>query len=80
MRQFSLPRKLPQPLRFAERRGAGRRLPRQLLNYYDEAERELRAKGADIVFVGRFKDLAPNIFMRDNSGNLIEFIEQPDLW
>jgi catechol 2,3-dioxygenase-like lactoylglutathione lyase family enzyme len=46
----------------------------------DEAERELRAKGADIVFVGRFKDLAPNIFMRDNSGNLIEFIEQPDLW
>jgi hypothetical protein len=46
----------------------------------DEAERELRANGADIVFVGRFKDLAPNIFMRDNSGNLIEFIEQPDLW
>lgn len=46
----------------------------------DEAERELRAKGVDIVFLGRLKDLAPNIFMRDNSGNLIEFIEQPDLW
>ncbi len=46
----------------------------------EQAEQELRAKGADIVFVGRLKDLAPNIFMRDNSGNLIEFIEQPDLW
>ncbi|HEY1725622.1 MAG TPA: VOC family protein [Steroidobacteraceae bacterium] len=46
----------------------------------DEAERELRAKGVDIVFVGRFEDRAPNIFMRDNSGNLIEFIEQPDLF
>lgn len=45
----------------------------------DAAERELRAKGADIVFVGRVMQ-PPNIFMRDNSGNLIEFIEQPDLW
>jgi len=45
----------------------------------DEAERELRAKGVDIVFVGRVMH-PPNIFMRDNSGNLIEFIEQPDLW
>lgn len=46
----------------------------------DQTEQEFRAKGVDIVFVGRFKDLAPNIFIRDNSGNLIEFIEQPDLW
>jgi methylmalonyl-CoA/ethylmalonyl-CoA epimerase len=46
----------------------------------EEAERELRAKSVDIVFVGRFEDRAPNIFMRDNSGNLVEFIEQPDLW
>jgi methylmalonyl-CoA/ethylmalonyl-CoA epimerase len=46
----------------------------------DAAEQELRAKGVDIVFVGRAMQLAPNIFMRDNSGNLIEFIEQPDLW
>jgi catechol 2,3-dioxygenase-like lactoylglutathione lyase family enzyme len=45
----------------------------------DAAERELRAKGVDIVFVGRVMQ-PPNIFMRDNSGNLIEFIEQPDLW
>ena len=44
------------------------------------AERELRAKGVDIVFVGGLKDMAPNICLRDNSGNLIEFIEQPDLW
>jgi len=26
------------------------------------------------------KDMAPNIFIRDNFGNLVEFIEQPDLW
>ena len=45
----------------------------------DEAERELRAKGVDIVFVGRVMH-PPNIFMRDNSGNLIEFIEQPHPW
>jgi methylmalonyl-CoA/ethylmalonyl-CoA epimerase len=45
----------------------------------DAAEQELRAKGVDIVFVGRVMQ-PPNIFMRDNSGNLIEFIEQPDLW
>jgi catechol 2,3-dioxygenase-like lactoylglutathione lyase family enzyme len=45
----------------------------------DAAERELRAKGVDIVFVGRAMQ-PPNIFMRDNSGNLVEFIEQPDLW
>jgi catechol 2,3-dioxygenase-like lactoylglutathione lyase family enzyme len=45
----------------------------------DAAERELRAKGVDIVFIGRVMQ-PPNIFMRDNSGNLIEFIEQPDLW
>jgi methylmalonyl-CoA/ethylmalonyl-CoA epimerase len=44
------------------------------------AERELRAKEVDIVFVGGLKGTPPNIFMRDNSGNLIEFIEQPDLW
>lgn len=45
-----------------------------------DAERELRAKGVDIVFVGGLKGMPPNIFLRDNSGNLIEFIEQPDLW
>ena len=46
----------------------------------EAAERELRSKGVDIVFVGGLNDMAPNIFLRDNSGNLIEFIEQPDLW
>jgi hypothetical protein len=44
------------------------------------AERELRSKRVDIVVVGGLKDMAPNIFLRANSGNLIEFIEQPDPW
>lgn len=45
-----------------------------------EVEREFRAKGVDIVFVGGLRDMPPNIFIRDNFGNLVEFIEQPDLW
>ena len=45
----------------------------------DAAEQELRRRGADIVFVGRF-DFGSNIFLRDNAGNLIELVLQPDLW
>jgi methylmalonyl-CoA/ethylmalonyl-CoA epimerase len=45
----------------------------------DEAERALRALGADIVFVGRF-EFGANIFLRDNAGNLVELVEQPDMW
>ena len=45
----------------------------------DAAETELRARGADIVFVGRFQ-FGSNIFVRDNAGNLLEFVEQPDMW
>ena len=45
-----------------------------------DVEREFRAKGVDIVFVGHLKDKPPNIFIRDNFGNLLEFIEQRDLW
>ena len=45
----------------------------------DAAERELRARGADIVFVGRF-EFGSNIFIRDNAGNLLEFVEQPEMW
>jgi methylmalonyl-CoA/ethylmalonyl-CoA epimerase len=45
----------------------------------DEAERELRARGVDIVFVGRF-EFGSNIFIRDNAGNLIELVQQPDMF
>jgi len=45
----------------------------------DEVEPELRARGADIVFIGRF-DFGSNIFIRDNAGNLIELVEEPSLW
>ena len=41
---------------------------------------EFRAKGVDIVFVGGLPGLPPNIFIRDNFANLMEFIEQKDLW
>lgn len=40
---------------------------------------ELQRKGADIVFVKDF-EFASCAFIRDNAGNLIELIEQPDLW
>ena len=36
---------------------------------------ELKTRGADIVWVKRF-DHGANIFIRDNSGNLIEFVEE----
>jgi catechol 2,3-dioxygenase-like lactoylglutathione lyase family enzyme len=44
-----------------------------------EVEPELRARGADIVFIGRF-EFGSNIFIRDNAGNLIELVEEPSLW
>ena len=39
----------------------------------------LRQRGADIVFVGHFK-WGANVFIRDNAGNLIEFVQQPEMW
>lgn len=39
---------------------------------------ELRARNVDIVFVGRF-EFGTNAFVRDNAGNLIEFVQQPDM-
>ena len=49
------------------------------INDLDAAERELRRRGADIVFVGRF-EFGSNIFLRDNAGNLIELVLEPTLW
>jgi methylmalonyl-CoA/ethylmalonyl-CoA epimerase len=45
----------------------------------DSAERELKSRGADIVWVRRF-EFGANIFLRDNSGNLIELVLQPEMW
>ncbi len=39
----------------------------------------LSNRGADIEFVGRF-EFGSNIFVRDNAGNLIEFVEEPSLF
>ena len=43
------------------------------------AFRELRGKGADIVFENVI-DGTPMGFLRDNSGNLLELIQFPALW
>jgi methylmalonyl-CoA/ethylmalonyl-CoA epimerase len=45
----------------------------------DEVAEELRRRGADIEFVGHFPH-GDNIFIRDNAGNLIEFVQQPEMW
>jgi methylmalonyl-CoA/ethylmalonyl-CoA epimerase len=37
---------------------------------------ELRRRGADIVWIKKFA-FGSNIFMRDNSGNLIEIVQRP---
>jgi methylmalonyl-CoA/ethylmalonyl-CoA epimerase len=42
----------------------------------DEAVEELRARGADVALVGHF-DFGSFVFIRDNAGNLIEFVQQP---
>lgn len=38
---------------------------------------KLRERGADIVWVKHFGDGRANIFIRDNAGNLIEFLQNP---
>jgi methylmalonyl-CoA/ethylmalonyl-CoA epimerase len=45
----------------------------------DAAAEVLKARGADIVFVGHF-EFGANVFIRDNAGNLIEFVQQPEMW
>jgi catechol 2,3-dioxygenase-like lactoylglutathione lyase family enzyme len=45
----------------------------------DAAVKVLKERGADIEFVGRF-EFGSNIFIRDNAGNLIEFVEEPSLF
>jgi methylmalonyl-CoA/ethylmalonyl-CoA epimerase len=49
------------------------------IKHVDTVAEELKRLGADIVFVGHFQH-GSNIFLRDNAGNLIELVEQPDLW
>lgn len=49
------------------------------IKHVDTVAEELKRKGADIVFVGHHAH-GSNIFLRDNAGNLIELVEQPDLW
>jgi methylmalonyl-CoA/ethylmalonyl-CoA epimerase len=38
---------------------------------------ELRRRGADVVWVKHFDHGGANIFIRDNAGNLIEFLHAP---
>ena len=38
---------------------------------------ELRRRGADVVWVKHFEHGGANIFIRDNAGNLIEFLQAP---
>ncbi|HVW69994.1 MAG TPA: VOC family protein [Steroidobacteraceae bacterium] len=45
----------------------------------DATAEVLRQRGADIVFVGHF-EWGANVFVRDNAGNLIEFVQQPEMW
>jgi methylmalonyl-CoA/ethylmalonyl-CoA epimerase len=45
----------------------------------DAAAEELKKRGADVVFVGHF-EFGANVFIRDNAGNLIEFVQQPEMW
>jgi methylmalonyl-CoA/ethylmalonyl-CoA epimerase len=37
---------------------------------------ELKRRGADIVWIKKFPNGGANIFLRDNAGNLIEFVQR----
>jgi methylmalonyl-CoA/ethylmalonyl-CoA epimerase len=39
----------------------------------------LRARGADIALVVDL-DVGKSVFVRDNAGNLLEFVQEPSLW
>jgi methylmalonyl-CoA/ethylmalonyl-CoA epimerase len=43
----------------------------------DAFAQELRRRGADVVWVKHFPNGGANIFIRDNAGNLIEFLKAP---
>jgi methylmalonyl-CoA/ethylmalonyl-CoA epimerase len=43
----------------------------------DAFAQELRRRGADMVWVKHFPHGGANIFIRDNAGNLIEFLKAP---
>jgi methylmalonyl-CoA/ethylmalonyl-CoA epimerase len=43
----------------------------------DAFAQELRHRGADVVWVKHFQHGGANIFIRDNAGNLIEFLKAP---
>ena len=45
----------------------------------DAVGEELRKRGADIVWIRHFPH-GSNVFIRDNAGNLIEFVQQPEMW
>jgi methylmalonyl-CoA/ethylmalonyl-CoA epimerase len=45
----------------------------------DEIVAELRARGADVALVGHM-EFGSFAFIRDNAGNLIELVQEPDMW
>lgn len=44
-----------------------------------ETVAELKARGADIAMV-HVSDFGSSAFVRDNTGNLIEFVQAPEMW
>ena len=47
--------------------------------HVDTFVKELQEKGADIALVGHM-EFGSFVFVRDNAGNLIEFVQQPEMW
>ena len=45
----------------------------------DAVVEELKQRGADIALVGHF-EFGSFVFIRDNAGNLIELVQQPQMW
>jgi methylmalonyl-CoA/ethylmalonyl-CoA epimerase len=72
---------LPEDRRFPDRdnRTIGNKHVAFAVADVEALEQQLRAKGADIAMVVRAKH-GSGFFVRDNAGNLIEFVTEPGLW
>ena len=73
---------LPDDRRYVERdiRTHGMKHISYLVRDVTRLVEDLRAKGADIVWDVREHGGMKAAFIRDNSGNLVELMENPELW
>lgn len=83
MELFEVPgaKPLPEDRRFTDRdlHTCGNKHIAFAVKSVAEAVSELKARGADIAMV-HSSPFGTSAFIRDNTGNLIEFVQEPEMW